>query len=180
MKVQVSTHSVGGVAHYSCPKGHVMQGNSTRICLKNGIWNGRAPICNRKLFRSSKMENHWWGFDFQLLTARCRVKLKTDASLLWMGPPTTAPLNIIAFRNMSELVHIWGSAWIIANGQGKNRAANVSLTTLFCQKNSLHVYFSNGGGAAGIQFGHQHRNWRWSHTIPATHNRNHLLQAVSH
>ncbi|KAI4469517.1 complement component-related sushi domain-containing [Holotrichia oblita] len=46
MKVQVSTHSVGGVAHYSCPKGHVMQGNSTRICLMDGIWTGRAPICN--------------------------------------------------------------------------------------------------------------------------------------
>ncbi|XP_022905364.1 P-selectin [Onthophagus taurus] len=41
----VSTFSVGGIVHYMCPRGHVMQGNSTRICLKNGIWSGRAPVC---------------------------------------------------------------------------------------------------------------------------------------
>ncbi|XP_073975480.1 CUB and Sushi multiple domains furrowed [Rhodnius prolixus] len=43
--VQVSTFSIGGVAHYSCPKGHIMQGNSTRICQKKGTWSGYIPNC---------------------------------------------------------------------------------------------------------------------------------------
>ncbi|XP_018565850.1 sushi, von Willebrand factor type A, EGF and pentraxin domain-containing protein 1 [Anoplophora glabripennis] len=42
---KVSTLSVGGVAQYRCPRGHSMQGNSTRICLKTGSWSGIAPIC---------------------------------------------------------------------------------------------------------------------------------------
>lgn len=45
----VSTHSVGGVAQYYCPRGHTMQGNATRICLKKGVWGGQAPSCLRKL-----------------------------------------------------------------------------------------------------------------------------------
>ncbi|KAJ8968851.1 hypothetical protein NQ317_005360, partial [Molorchus minor] len=42
---KVSTLSVGGVAQYHCPRGHMMQGNSTRICLKQGTWTGTAPTC---------------------------------------------------------------------------------------------------------------------------------------
>ncbi|XP_058805446.1 sushi, von Willebrand factor type A, EGF and pentraxin domain-containing protein 1 isoform X1 [Phymastichus coffea] len=42
---QISTHSVGGVAHYNCPRGYVMEGNATRVCLQNGSWSGRAPSC---------------------------------------------------------------------------------------------------------------------------------------
>lgn len=47
---QVSTHSVGGVAHYTCPKGHTLSGNATRICLQKGSWSGKSPVCIRKLF----------------------------------------------------------------------------------------------------------------------------------
>lgn len=42
---KVSTHSIGGIAHYSCPRGHTMDGNSTRVCLKQGIWSGQTPTC---------------------------------------------------------------------------------------------------------------------------------------
>ncbi|XP_014203613.1 sushi, von Willebrand factor type A, EGF and pentraxin domain-containing protein 1 [Copidosoma floridanum] len=42
---QVSTHSVGGVAHYNCPRGYIMEGNETRVCLQNGSWSGRSPSC---------------------------------------------------------------------------------------------------------------------------------------
>nr|CAD7424682.1 unnamed protein product [Timema monikensis] len=45
MSVQVMTHSVGGVAHYSCPKGQYMVGNSTRVCTKKGTWTGHTPEC---------------------------------------------------------------------------------------------------------------------------------------
>lgn len=46
---KVSTHSVGGVAVYSCPRGHIMQGNSTRVCMKSGLWRGQAPSCTCKI-----------------------------------------------------------------------------------------------------------------------------------
>lgn len=45
LSTQVSTHSVGGVAHYSCPRGFYMEGNETRICLQNGSWSGSTPAC---------------------------------------------------------------------------------------------------------------------------------------
>ncbi|XP_067002634.2 P-selectin [Anabrus simplex] len=44
LNVHVTTHSIGGVAHYSCPKGHYMEGNATRSCQKGG-WTGRMPKC---------------------------------------------------------------------------------------------------------------------------------------
>lgn len=44
---QISTHSVGGVAHYNCPRGYYMEGNETRICLQNGSWSGTSPACYR-------------------------------------------------------------------------------------------------------------------------------------
>lgn len=46
---QTSTHGIGGIAHYHCPKGYYMEGNSTRICLQNGSWSGRSPSCFREL-----------------------------------------------------------------------------------------------------------------------------------
>lgn len=45
LSTQVLTHSVGGVAHYSCPRGFYMEGNETRICLQNGSWSGTTPAC---------------------------------------------------------------------------------------------------------------------------------------
>lgn len=45
VQVQVSTRSVGGVAQYTCPRGHNMLGNGTRVCLLKGTWTGRAPSC---------------------------------------------------------------------------------------------------------------------------------------
>lgn len=45
LSTQVSTHSVGGIAHYSCPRGFYMEGNETRVCLQNGSWSGNTPAC---------------------------------------------------------------------------------------------------------------------------------------
>ena len=45
MTIQVSTRSIGGVAHYQCPRGQYMEGNSTRICLKRGRWSSKIPKC---------------------------------------------------------------------------------------------------------------------------------------
>lgn len=45
MIVQVTTHSIGGIAKYSCEKGQHLTGNATRTCTKEG-WAGSMPICN--------------------------------------------------------------------------------------------------------------------------------------
>lgn len=45
LSAQVSTHSVGGIAHYACPRGFNMEGNYTRVCLQNGSWSGSIPAC---------------------------------------------------------------------------------------------------------------------------------------
>lgn len=37
--------TVGSIAKFSCPKGHYLVGNDTRVCLKNGRWAGKSPIC---------------------------------------------------------------------------------------------------------------------------------------
>ncbi|CAH1169570.1 unnamed protein product [Phaedon cochleariae] len=45
MTFNVDTFSIGGLAKYRCPKGHVMRGNDTRVCMKKGIWSGGPPTC---------------------------------------------------------------------------------------------------------------------------------------
>lgn len=37
----------GAVAQYLCNPGHSLDGNSLRVCLENGSWNGTEPICRR-------------------------------------------------------------------------------------------------------------------------------------
>lgn len=51
---KVSTHSVGGIAQYACPRGHHMHGNETRTCLERGTWSGKAPTCTGKSKYHSK------------------------------------------------------------------------------------------------------------------------------
>ncbi|XP_046996037.1 sushi, von Willebrand factor type A, EGF and pentraxin domain-containing protein 1 [Schistocerca americana] len=43
--VKVHTHSIGGIARYSCPKGQYMDGNATRVCQSKGTWSGKMPTC---------------------------------------------------------------------------------------------------------------------------------------
>lgn len=45
MTIRVSSYSVGGSAIYMCPKGHHMEGNASRTCLKKGAWSGFIPNC---------------------------------------------------------------------------------------------------------------------------------------
>lgn len=39
---------VGQIAKFSCTKGRILSGNSTRTCLANGRWAGKNPTCKRK------------------------------------------------------------------------------------------------------------------------------------
>ena len=42
------TTSIGDTAVYMCDDGFILSGNSVRLCLPGGIWNGSDPVCNRK------------------------------------------------------------------------------------------------------------------------------------
>lgn len=89
--VQVSTRSIGGVAHYQCPRGQYMEGNSTRICLKRGRWSSKIPKCQCEFqaFANVKLQlphhhqfllyvNEYCLFYFQGLIASTLVQLKMD------------------------------------------------------------------------------------------------------
>ena len=39
--------SPGSVATYTCDDGHVLEGNSTRVCMDDRQWSGEPPICRR-------------------------------------------------------------------------------------------------------------------------------------
>lgn len=43
--VDAGVRSVGSTAKFTCAKGRYMIGNDTRVCLKNGKWAGKSPIC---------------------------------------------------------------------------------------------------------------------------------------
>lgn len=43
--VDTAIRIVGSVAKFSCPKGHYLIGNDSRVCLKNGRWAGKSPTC---------------------------------------------------------------------------------------------------------------------------------------
>lgn len=38
---------VGNETTYECLSGHALSGSLRRVCLANGKWSGRTPICNR-------------------------------------------------------------------------------------------------------------------------------------
>lgn len=46
--VEPGVRNVGSFAKFNCTKGRHLVGNNTRLCLKNGQWNGRSPTCKRK------------------------------------------------------------------------------------------------------------------------------------
>ena len=37
--------AIGGVATYSCELGYELEGESSRVCLDSGEWDGIAPCC---------------------------------------------------------------------------------------------------------------------------------------
>ena len=36
---------IGDTAEYSCPEGLVVNGDSTRMCVEPGVWDGSEPAC---------------------------------------------------------------------------------------------------------------------------------------
>lgn len=43
--VDAEIRNVGSVAKFSCPRGHYLVGNDSRVCMKNGRWAGKSPTC---------------------------------------------------------------------------------------------------------------------------------------
>ena len=43
--VDLTGTDFGSTATYSCQKGYVLSGKSTRTCQANGQWSGVAPVC---------------------------------------------------------------------------------------------------------------------------------------
>ena len=48
-----SGDSVGSVAVYFCDDGYTLEGDTTRECLSNGLWNRSTPQCTPKDSKSS-------------------------------------------------------------------------------------------------------------------------------
>ena len=44
-----SMSTFGAMATYMCDEGFDLIGNSTRLCLANGSWEGTAPTCQSEL-----------------------------------------------------------------------------------------------------------------------------------
>ena len=44
-EVSMSTSTLDSMANFSCKKGFILQGSSTRECLKNRSWSGIAALC---------------------------------------------------------------------------------------------------------------------------------------
>ena len=48
---------IGSIASYECLPGYVLSGDRTRICMRNGMWTGDPPTCQREYIRSSRDVN---------------------------------------------------------------------------------------------------------------------------
>ena len=48
-RVVLTGTTFGSTATYSCQRGYILVGGSTRTCQANGQWSGQAPVCNSKL-----------------------------------------------------------------------------------------------------------------------------------
>ena len=51
------SNDVGSIASYECLLGYVLSGDRTRICMRNGMWTGDPPACQREYIRSSRDVN---------------------------------------------------------------------------------------------------------------------------
>ena len=45
-----SMSNLGALATYMCDEGFNLIGNSTRLCLANGLWEGTVPACQSKIY----------------------------------------------------------------------------------------------------------------------------------
>lgn len=43
----VSIYSIGEVAKFYCSEGYVLSGENTLMCLQNGTWSAKPPICEK-------------------------------------------------------------------------------------------------------------------------------------
>lgn len=48
--IEDNDYHVGSSIRYKCPQGHMLIGDKTRECKKDGFWSGAAPSCKCKLF----------------------------------------------------------------------------------------------------------------------------------
>ena len=49
-KVEVSGNHPGSKAIHSCTEGYILTGRRVRVCQRNGVWSGKAPTCERKVW----------------------------------------------------------------------------------------------------------------------------------
>jgi len=52
-KVVLTGTTFGSSATYSCQRGYILVGGSTRTCQDNGQWSGVAPVCRSKQLSTS-------------------------------------------------------------------------------------------------------------------------------
>ena len=51
-KINITCNTVGCMASYSCNNQSVLIGNSTTVCLSNGLWSGSSPVCQGRMCAS--------------------------------------------------------------------------------------------------------------------------------
>ena len=66
---------------YSCNRGYTLQGDSRVTCMANKLWSGRAPTCNRKMFRIRCHYRYTWVSKF--CKGNDKVWWQLVQSLLW-------------------------------------------------------------------------------------------------
>ena len=47
-RINMTCNTVGCMVNYYCNRTSVLIGNSTRVCLSNGLWSGSSPVCQGK------------------------------------------------------------------------------------------------------------------------------------
>eukprot|EP00731_Ephydatia_muelleri_P030223 Em0021g746a len=157
-KITIPCNTVGCIATYSCNNQSVLIGNSTRVCLSNGLWSGSSSACQAITCPASLTEPANGKITIPCKTVGCIATYSCNNQSvlignstrvcqitgLWNGSSPICQVTVSPFCSETLLTPSNGSINVPCNTTGcvatyscNNQSALIGMSTRVCQPNGL-------------------------------------------